>query len=187
MSSVSFIANGFPLRSSKEPDGDKAMKTTQAWGWLTAGVLALGLNGFYQDGGAVWAHRTVDQVVGRIADRSEAVLALASGRADWFLAKANLVTSRDEAASCRLATAVARMQTRMARAQSGMAGFEAMSARQEADFARLEANRARLEAQAARFSSAAFDPARIRVICPRVRVEIPRVDIPLVRMGDGPI
>ncbi len=33
------------------------MKTTQGWGWLTAGVLALGLNGIYHDGGAAWAHR----------------------------------------------------------------------------------------------------------------------------------
>src|SRR3979409_839004 len=30
----------------------KAMKTTQAWGWLTAGVLALGFNGFYHDVGS---------------------------------------------------------------------------------------------------------------------------------------
>ena len=45
------------------------MKTTQAWAWLTAGVLALGLNGFYHDGGAVWAHRIADQ----LAEKSEAV------------------------------------------------------------------------------------------------------------------
>ncbi len=36
------------------------MKTTQGWGWLAAGVLALGLNGIYQDGGAAWAHRIVE-------------------------------------------------------------------------------------------------------------------------------
>jgi len=46
------------------------MKTTQGWGWLAAGVLALGLNGFYQDGGAAWAHRIMDHVTARVADRS---------------------------------------------------------------------------------------------------------------------
>ena len=44
------------------------MKNTQAWGWLAAGVLALGLNGMYQDGGAAWAQRVVNQVTGEIID-----------------------------------------------------------------------------------------------------------------------
>src|SRR6267154_536780 len=81
---VSFIANGFGMGSSKQPDGRSAMKSTQteAWGWLAAGVLALGLNGIYQDGGAEWVRRDVDGIIARIADRSEAVLALAAGRAD---------------------------------------------------------------------------------------------------------
>ena len=123
------------------------MKTTQGWGWLAAGVLALGLNGIYHDGGAAWAHRNVDGVMARIVNQSGAVIALASGRADRFVANANLVAARDETASCRLATAVARFQSKMARMQSGMAHFEAMSARQEAALARVEANRARIEAQ----------------------------------------
>jgi len=173
------------------------MKTTQAWVWLAAGVLALGLNGIYQDGGAAWAHRAVGQVVARIGDRSEAVLALASGRADWFMAKANMVATRDETASCRLATAVARFQTKIARTEGGMARFEAMSAREEAQFARLEANRARIEAQIARvrFSPVAFDAAKIPVICPRVRLSIPRppvvrIPTPMVHLdlpGSGPV
>ncbi len=78
---------------------------TQAWGWLAAGVLALGLNGIYQDGGAAWVHRHVDGVVARIADRSEGVLALATGRAEWYLAKANPLAARNQTASCRVATA----------------------------------------------------------------------------------
>jgi hypothetical protein len=178
--------------------GDMVMKT-QAWGWLTAGVLALGLNGIYQDCGAAWLHRNVDCVIARIAQRSGPVLALALGRADLFMAKANLGVARSETASCRMSTAMARMQTELARAQSGFAGFEAMSAREEAAMARVEANRARIEAQTARgrFLPAAFEAGQIPVICPRVRVEIPRVNIPMVRisapgvqvdgLGAGPI
>jgi hypothetical protein len=175
-----------------------AMKT-QAWGWLAAGVLALGLNGIYHDGGAAWAHRAVDQVIGRTGDRTEAVLALATGRTEWFAAKANLVAARNETASCRLAAAMARLQTKMARTQGGMARFEAMSAREEAQLARVEKNRARIEAQVARvrFTSAMFNPGEISVICPRVQVSVPRISVPRlpvvripemhVETGAGPV
>jgi hypothetical protein len=157
----------------------------QAWAWLAAGVVALGLNGFYQDGGAAWAHRTVDGVVARIANRSEAVLALATGQADSFFAKAKLGTARREGASCKLATAMARVQARMVRAQSGMAQFDAISAREEATLARFEANRARIEARVARVRIApvAFSMSNIPVIsCPQVRVHIPRVNVPRVNV-----
>jgi hypothetical protein len=157
------------------------MENTQAWGWLAAGVLALGLNGIYQDGDASWAHRAVNEMTARIAGRSEAVLALASGRADWFMTKANLVAAPNETGSCRFSTAVARFQARIARTQTGLASLEAMSAREEAQFARLEANRARVEAQFARVRFApAFNMREIPTICPRVRVSIPRV--PVVRI-----
>ncbi len=156
------------------------MKTTQAWGWLAAGVLALGLNGFYHDGGAVWAHRAVDQGMAGVSERTEGVLALAAGRADWFVAKSKMVAARDETASCRLATALARIQTKIARTQGGMARFEAMSAREEAQLARVEAERARIEARVARvrFAPAAFNPGGISVVCPRVNVSVPRISIP---------
>jgi hypothetical protein len=178
------------------------MKATQGWAWLAAGVMALGLNGVYQDGGAAWAHRAIDGVVARVASRSEAVLALATGRADWFFAKANLGVARSETASCKLATAVARVQTRMVREQSGTVQFDAMSAREEAALARLEANRARIEAQVARIRIApvAFSMAKIPVVsCRQVRLDIPPVNVPRlpmiripapvvrVELGGGPI
>jgi hypothetical protein len=148
---------------------------SQAWGWLTAGVLALGLNGFYQDGGAAWAHRAVDRVVGQVADKSEAVLALAAGRADWFAAKSDMLAERNETGSCRVAAMMARVQSHFARAQSSAARFEVMTARREAALARMEANRARLEARMAglRFVPAALTPS----VCPRVRISIPRVHV----------
>ena len=157
------------------------MKTTQGWAWLATGVMALGLNGFYQDGGAAWAHRAVDGVVARIAARSEAVLALATGRSDWFFAKANLGVARSGTASCKLASAVERVQIRMARSPSRVAHFEAMSAREEAALAGFEANRARIEAQVARIRIApvAFNMV---VSCPQVRVHIPRVNVPRVNV-----
>ena len=124
---------------------------TQAWAWLTAGVVALGLNGFYHDGGAAWAHRIAE----RVSDRSDFVVQRVSERADQFLAEVRMAAVRDETASCRLSTALAQFQTRMARtstrfaqnqtrfAQTNIARFDRMTAREEAQAARLEASQAR--------------------------------------------
>jgi len=182
---------------------------TQAWGWLAAAVMAAGLNASYHDGGLEWAHRVAD----RVGYNSAAVLALASGRADQFLADAQLVRASEETASCRWATTLARVQNRVARTENGFAHVQAMSAREEAQLARLEANRARIEAQVAaqtariRIPAVAFNPVvysvsdmnlpdiKIPAVCPRVRVNIPR--LPMVRIpapvvhvltfGSGPI
>ncbi len=158
---------------------------TQAWGWLAAGVLALGLNGVYQDGGAAWAHRAFSHAMAQLVGKSGAVLALAAGRADWFMAKVsdNVVqdhVAQHEPGSCRAARAMARAQAKMARMHGGMARFEAMSAREEAQLARFEANRARIEAQVerVRFVPADFRSVSIPKVCPRVNVRVPRINIP---------
>jgi hypothetical protein len=178
----------------------ETMAMKQGWYWLGAGVMALGLNGVYHDGGAEWAQRLVN--------RSAAVVALASGHAERFLASV-----REQTVLCRAATEMARFQTKMARTQTGFAHFDAMTAQQEADLARLEANRAQFEASRAQMEAqvarldfaaaslspqfgAAFGPKQINlpVICPRLRVNIPRtlvrVPAPTVRvetLSAGPI
>ena len=92
----------------------------QAWGWLIAGVVALGLNGFYHDGGCSWAHRAVAE----FEHNTSVVLALASGRADEFLAEVKPVVTREEPASCRVATVLARVQNKVARMQTEFAHTE---------------------------------------------------------------
>jgi hypothetical protein len=162
-----------------------AMKSMQRWGWLAAGVIALGLNGIYHDGGAAWGRRNVGQVIERIESHTGPVLALAAGRADWFLTQAKLTATQEQTVSCRAATSVARFQTKMARTQTGMARIEALSAQEEAALARIEANRARIEARVApaRFEPTVFNP----MVCPRVRVRGPRVQIsvPVVHVDLG--
>jgi len=161
---------------------------TQAWGWLVAGVVALGLNGFYQDGGFARVHRVVD----RIESRSAAVLALATGRADDFFSEARLVTRPEETTPCPLGTALARAQARIVRTQTAVGRWESMSARHEAQFARLEGTRARLEAVQVRLACArvpalTVNPVVIKAMrieaCPRVHVNMPRmpkIDVPTV-------
>jgi hypothetical protein len=178
-----------------------AMKTTQGWGWLAAGVLALGLNGVYQDGGLARAHQIIDTAIERVADRSGTLIDLASERVDRFVESGSLVAARDETTSCRLASAMARFQGKMIRTQGALARIEVMSARQEVALARVEANRARMEAHVARVRLApvAFNTLEMPVVaCPRLRVNVLRVPrAPMVRIpapvmqvetaGGGPI
>jgi hypothetical protein len=165
---------------------------TQAWAWLAAGVVALGLNRFYHDGGFAWAHGAAD----RIESRSSAVLALATGRAQQFLEQARVATLPDETDAALVETALARAQTGIARTENTFDRWQAVSDRQEAKFVRLEATRTRLQAVQARLAcrrSAAVtvSPVVLKAIriesCPRVRVNvprIPRIDVPTVSIPE---
>jgi hypothetical protein len=154
---------------------------TQAWGWLAVAALAAGLNASYHDGGLQWAHQIVDQV----GHNTSAVLALATGRADQFMAEAQLVTRHKQNSECPLTAALARMDTSMP-SDFEVERFEMISAREQAQLARLEANRARIEAQVSRIRipAMAFRPVVVAApklsVCPRVRVNIPR--IPAMKM-----
>jgi hypothetical protein len=146
---------------------------TQAWGWLAAGVLAAGLNASYHDGGMQWAH----EIANRIEHRTNAVMALATGNADRFLAEARLVTNQEQASPCPLSMAVARAQARISRSDVQFARLQAASDRR---LAQIERDRARIEAEFARvrIPAVAFRTVNVsvpRVIdCPRVHVNIPQ-------------
>ena len=181
------------------------MKSSQAWGWLVAGVLAAGLNASYHEGGLGWAHQIANRIGNNVEHSSAAVLALAGGHPEQFLTEARWLTARNETASCPLSRAWERMETRLAaRNQMGLAHLDAMSAREQARLDRLEAGRERMQAQIQARVDA--ETARIRVpavalnsivlrvpqvSCPRVRVSVPRVSmvgIPAsMESGDGPI
>jgi len=171
-----------------------------------AGVVAAGLNANYRDGGLQWVHRAVDQVGYNVG----AVLALASGRADQFVAQAQLATLRIPMAAsvqpCRFTTALARVQERvqervaekMAEEQMRLDHFQAMSDREQAALARVEANRARIEAKlaAVQIPAEEFNPVVFKNMefsnfkvtappaCSRVRVSIPQM--PKVKMPAMP-
>ena len=156
---------------------------TQAWGWLAVAVLAAGLNSSYHNGGLEWAHRISD----RVQHNTSAVLALATGHADRFLAEVQLASAQNSH-SCPLSAALAAVRRTIAPIHSEQERFDAMTAREEAALARMEANRARMEAQMARLNMANFNPVVIRaprVVCPRVRVSVPRM--PMVRMPSLPV
>ena len=177
---------------------------TQAWGWLAAAVLAAGLNSSYHEGGMQWAHEIADQV----EHNTGAVLALATGRADQFLAEARMLKLDRAVAGhsqCPFTAAMEQAQSTFDPSQADFDRFQALSDREQAKLARLEANRARIEAQLqsklARVRLADnnftftddtdFTPVvvevpqihcpRVRVVTPhipRVRVNIPRIQVP---------
>ncbi len=163
------------------------MKTT-AWAWLTAGVLALGVNGFYQDGGAAWLHRAVGQIRAGVSQGSSLLADLATGQFDRFLMQANLLQARAQTAtSCRGSVAVARMRERIARTQDRVARFDAMSARRQGALAQMESSRAEMEAKLAGMQFASYESdesegsssscRRVVVHVPEVHVSVPGVDV----------
>jgi hypothetical protein len=154
---------------------------TQAWGWLAAAVVAAGLNASYHDGGLRWAHEVVSQVT----HNTGAVLALATGQADQFLAEAKLVSAHKQASPCPFAAALAETRAVVVPPALELQRFEAISAREQARLVRLEARRARMEARLAQLQipAMAFSPVVVqspRVVCPRVRINMPR--IPTMKM-----
>ncbi len=157
---------------------------TQAWGWLAAAALAAGLNSSYHDGGLQWAH----QIANQVGHSSSAVLALATGRADQFLAEAQLASVRKATPACPLTAALAHAGVTMP-SDFEWERFEAISAREQAQLARIEVNRARIEARVARIHipAVAFSPVVTPnvSVCPRVRVNIPRM--PSIKMPVMPV
>jgi hypothetical protein len=168
---------------------------TRAWGWLATAVLAAGLNSNYHNGGLEWAHRIAEQV----EHNSNAVLALATGRAYQFMAEAKVVSAH-HSTSCPASAVLAEVRRSIVPGHSEIERVEEMPAREEAQLARLEVNRCRLEAQLGRLRIANFNPVAVRlprvVVCPRVQVSVPRMPvmkmpaIPVVHveyMGPGPV
>ena len=138
---------------------------TQAWGWLAAAVVAAGLNASYHDGGLRWAHEITDQV----KHNSTAVMALATGRADQFLAEANFASARKQTPSCPFTAALAEAGTIVVPNEFEQR-VEIMSAREQAHLARLEADRARIESRVARIHIPAVAFNRVVVRAPKVSV-----------------
>jgi hypothetical protein len=173
---------------------------TQAWGWLMMAVAAAGLNASYHDGGMEWAHR----LASRVGHSSAAVLALASGHADQFLAEARLVTANEETASCRWPMAMKRIHSQIADRDNAWARIEAESAREQARWARIEANQERIQAKlaaqtaqwrvaASGIGPAAFQSVGIPARCTRIRIDVPQppeIRVPEIHLklpGTGPV
>ena len=82
------------------------MRSEKAWYWLAAGVVALGLNGAYQDGQLGWVHCLADRAAGAVERVAE--------RGLRFVTMAEVMLGRSPEAFGRTESALQRIQTRMA-------------------------------------------------------------------------
>ena len=158
----------------------------QAWYWLAAGVLALGLNGYYQDGGFQGLHRLATGTtlavndarvqIGQIATLAEVAMAdHAQGRCERpapavFAVKAVAIPGGTQARLAQLQEHLEIMQA--ARVQARMARLQDVIARSEMQRAQVEIQNGRI--------AVLSDQGQVRVTLP----PLPRVQ---VSMPQGPV
>jgi hypothetical protein len=152
------------------------MASDKAWYWLAAGVLALGLNGAYQDGEFQWAHR--------LTCHSASLVERASEEGLRMLATAEVMLGRNPESLARTEAILQNLQMRIACKRIEMARREVDMAQVQRDLAA-----ARIDQQIAKVQ-ASMDHVRMITIertgrvrnCPElsrviVMPNIPRVDL----------
>jgi hypothetical protein len=158
---------------------------TQAWYWLAAGVLALGLNGYYQDGGLPVLHRLAN--CGETRDSKTGVLRRMATVAEGAMAgPARLCCNRTaEAALVAVSPGIPpRAQARLAQLQERVgemqaARIQARIARVQQAMAQRERQRGQVEWQDGRLSVVS-DEGWVQVTVPqlpRVEVNVPQAPV----------
>lgn len=123
------------------------MASEKAWYWLAAGVLALGLNGAYQDGQFGWAHCIAEHsasLIDRVSDHGSRMVAMAEimlGRSPENMDRAQAVWGRTQAVLEHSQVTLEKLQTkaicsRVAMAQRKMALRQAQRTLVRADIQR---------------------------------------------------
>lgn len=152
------------------------MASDKAWYWLAAGVLALGLNGAYQDGEFCWAHR--------LAERSANVVERASEAGLRYVTLAEVMLGRDAGSLERTEAALQRLQEKAACRRIEMARRRLDMAQVQRDIAaaHIDAEMARMQSTMEHVRMITIErTGRIRNCPERSRVmvmpNIPRVDL----------
>jgi len=176
------------------------MTSNKAWYWLATGVLALGLNGAYQDGEFRWAHRLVHCSVSslhRISDRGHEFAAMA----EIMLGRATKATDRVQAAVEQSEATLDRSQARLQALQTKLVCERIANAQRR--MAMVQAHRAIAQADVERkiaMAQAKMDQVRMITVEPQlhncpdvsrivVMPEIPKIDIsnlPAMQIPDLP-
>jgi hypothetical protein len=166
------------------------MTSNRAWYWLAAGVLALGLNGAYQDGEFSWAHCLVDRSMSSLqrgAERGHELLAMAEimlGRTPEAAERAEAAVDRSEAVLDRTQARLEALKTkvvceRIANAHRKMAMEQVERALSSADvqrkLARAQAKMNQVRVVGLEREASRNCPGISRVVMMR---PIPRIDLP---------
>jgi hypothetical protein len=156
----------------------------KAWYWLAAGVLALGLNGYYQDGGLQGLHRLANCTETRVAEGRVQFSQMATVAEGAMVGPARLHCERSAPiavvaaspsippqAQARLAQLQERLgEMQVARVQARIAGLQQVMAQRELQRAQVEWQDGRI--------SVVDDLGRVQVALPplpRVEISVPQV------------
>jgi hypothetical protein len=161
--------------------------TNHPWYWLAAGVLALGLNGYYQDGGLTVLHRLANCAKTRAAKTGEQFSQMSAVAEVAMTDSAGLRCERSAPTSVvalspgippRTQARLARLQERLGKMQA--ARIQARIARLQRAMAQRELRRAQVEWQDSRIS-VVNGAGQVQVKLPGVEVNVPQgpvVDVP---------
>jgi hypothetical protein len=144
------------------------MTSENAWYWLAAGVLALGLNGAYQDGQFGWVHG--------IADHSTEMVEQASMRGLTFVTAAEVMLGRNPASLQRMQGKLACKRIEMAERQIDMAQMQ-----RDLALARVDRQVAKVQVKMDKVRVIAIENANRAQKCSgfsRMVVTIPQVELP---------
>jgi hypothetical protein len=150
------------------------MASEKAWYWLAAGVLALGLNGAYQDGQFGWVHE--------LAGRTTEIVEVASMRGLAFVTAAEVMLGRNPEAIGEMEASLGRMQGKLACERIEMAKRRIDMARMQKDLAtaRVDRQLARVQMKMDKIRVIAIEGANRTQRCSdlsRMVVRVPRVEI----------
>lgn len=150
------------------------MASEKAWYWLAAGVLALGLNGAYQDGQFGWAHV--------IADRSTEMVERASMRGLALVTATEVMLGRNPEAVGRMEASLGSMQGKLACKRIEMAERRINLARMQRDLAAAHVDRqlARFQMKIDKIRVISIDGANRGQKCSglsRMLVTVPNVEM----------
>jgi hypothetical protein len=156
--------------------------TNKAWYWLAVGVLALGLNGYYQDGGLAVLHQAINRSAMRVAEaRTQLRQVAAAAELTWGArAQCRRQTPAEVAVAPVAFPPAAEMQLALLQEQAGRlqaARVEARVARWQQRMARRDMQRAMVELQRGRLTVAG-PQGQIEVTMPAmpdVEVNLPSV------------
>jgi hypothetical protein len=157
------------------------MASEKAWYWLAAGVLALGLNGAYQDGQFGWVHG--------IADRSTEIVERASMRGLSFVTAAEVMFGRNPDAMGWTNATLQRVQGKLARKRIEMAERQIDMGRMQRDLAlaRVDRQMARVQMKMDKVRMIAIENADRAQKCSgfsRMVVTVPQVELPDVQIPE---
>lgn len=157
--------------------------TNKAWYWLAAGVLALGLNGYYHDGGLQGLHRLANNATATLAETKAqfsqvamlADVAMAThARIHCPRATPNTMVAVNAAMPPQAEARLADLQVRLSAVKA--ARVQARVARLEKVMVQREMQRAEVELQNGRLK-VLTNQGQVQIAWPRVQVNAPQAPV----------